>query len=68
MCCLFATPLNQFRNRPEHALDTGGHRWRHSERAVRFHEIVIRGIQRDRSFLLNGLVNRVNRRQCIRSV
>jgi len=48
-CCLFATTFNKFRNGPMAALDASGHSWRHSQRAVRFAEVVIREIERNRS-------------------
>jgi hypothetical protein len=44
-----ATAFNQFRNRPLVLFNASSLRWRHPNRKVRFAEVVIREIERDRS-------------------
>lgn len=53
--CLFATAFNQFGNCPGASLNACGLRWRHADSSVRFHEIVIREVERHRSLKVFNL-------------
>ena len=53
--------VNQVRNRPIAAFDSCGHCRGHFQRTMRFAEIIIHEIQRNRSFKVFGLF-----RKCVR--
>src|SRR4051794_17573340 len=58
--CLFATLLNQFRNRPCARFNASRLRWGHADGAMSLAEVIIREIQRHRSLkVFNFLAERI---------